>query len=150
MRSKAVPCAAPSFRGAPVYGTRPERLVTLALLRWYRAFATSQHLTANDPFTPGQWFTRREVPWHLKRLSDAAINRKAGVPDCPDTRFAICPLNHRGAPMRRARGDAQRLLKLLARRVNVRGWRVYVTELGEWGPYLTRRIPARFVRLGEE
>lgn len=128
------------------YGAHDRIVATLTLLRWYRAFEASDCEQAADPLQPrycDSRIRRSDVPTIRKQLVDSAINRKAGMPDCPDHRFASCPLNHRGRPMRHAVGDAQRHLRQLAHEINSRVI-VRRQRLGEWASWLAQRLPGRF------
>jgi hypothetical protein len=122
-----------TMAGQPV--TLEEVRFTLAHLKSLRALRAAGHPVrlTNDP------------AW----LLDMAIGRRAGWVEDPHA-FGIVEPVKKGKLPRAATGDAQRHLAQLAHRVNTPRLRVYRSELGEWGPYLTRRLPDRFVNPGED
>jgi len=72
-----------------------------------------------------------------------AINRRGGWPDDPHARGTARPLPDGRYPPK-ASGMTYVHLEQLARRINTPRLRVYTSELGEWGPYLRKRLPHRF------
>lgn len=74
-------------------------------------------------------------------LVEQAINRRAGWVEDPHTRGSVMPVN--GKLPRKARGDWQRHLRLIAHRVNTPRLIVRVQELGEH-QWLAARLPQRF------
>lgn len=77
-------------------------------------------------------------PWWLV---NQAVNRRAGWLEDGHTRGTTTPVN--GRFPRKARGDWQRHLRLIAREINQPRLVVRVTRLGEHR-WLAHRIPHRF------
>lgn len=88
-------------------------------------------------------------------LVNQAINRRAGWVEDPHTRGSSLPIpcghgSSRRSPLyRKARGDWQRHLRLLAHSINSPRLIVRDTELGEHR-WLIARLPGRFTIAGEE
>lgn len=129
----------------------PESIrATVALLRHFRAFLRSDYAEMRDPFEIESWgaaadrLTKPQAQRRLTWLIQIAIQRKAGWIDDPHSREIIPGFNHRGKLPRFRTGDAQRHLHQLAHRINQPRLIVRPTELGEWGTYLRRNLPARF------
>lgn len=80
----------------------------------------------------------RDPEW----LVNMAINRRAGWPEDPWARDCAMPV--RGRLPRKAHGDEQRHLCLIAHTVNMPRVIIRAQSLGEWREYLLRRIPGRF------
>lgn len=76
-------------------------------------------------------------------LVEQAINRRAGWVDDPHSRGTTIPVA--GRLPRKARGDWQRTLRLVAREVNTPRLVVHYTRLGEHR-WLADRLPRRFER----
>ena len=74
-------------------------------------------------------------------LVEQAINRRAGWVEDAHTRGSCLPVE--GRLPRKARGDWQRHLRLLARSINTPRLVVRVSELGEHR-WLVGRLPGRF------
>lgn len=74
-------------------------------------------------------------------LVEQAINRRAGWVEDPHSRGTCMPVN--GCLPRKACGDWQRHLRLIAQRVNTPRLIVRVQELGEHR-WLADRLPERF------
>lgn len=74
-------------------------------------------------------------------LVEQAINRRAGWAEDPHTRGTTLPVN--GRLPRKARGDWQRHLRLIAREVNTPRLIVRAARLGEHR-WLADRLPHRF------
>lgn len=82
-------------------------------------------------------------------LVEQAINRRGGYVDDPHGRGSCLPLPDGRFPPKASVGPAGHLWQL-AQRINTPRLRVYESELGEWGPYLRRKLPHRFTRFHEE
>lgn len=111
-------------------------------VQWLRQLQAAR---AGVGINPPSMFGHEAIAW----LVLTAINRRAGEVEDRHARVSGV-LNHRGKLCRFQTGDARRHLEQIAYRVNSPRLRVYAHELGEWSRYLTRRMPDRFVALGDE
>jgi hypothetical protein len=129
--------------------TKDQIRATLKLLQYFKRFRESGFAACADPL--GTMFqaqlTRAEAQAKLEYLLDCAIDRRAGWVEDPHAFVITMPVN--GKLPWKASGDAARHLRQLGHRINS-NVRVYRSELGEWGAYLERKLPDRFVRPGDE
>ena len=141
----------PTVVSAAYAGSSREAIgATLGLLRHFRAFLASSCAEMRDPFEIAMWrdgasrLNKAAARARLRWLVLIAILRKGWWIEDAHSREHAPGLNHRGAFPRNRTGDAQRHLRQLADRINSPRLIVRTSELGEWKPYLLRRLPHRF------
>jgi hypothetical protein len=114
-------------RTTPPYGPAEALRATIALLRHYRAFLASPSYEMRDPRQWGVYLTKGQARHRLTSLINVAVNRRAGIPDCPS---------------RKHDGDYQRHLRLDANELNHPRLRIYFLRT----PELRRRFARRLIR----
>jgi hypothetical protein len=108
------------------YGPPDQFRTTIRLLRHFQAFLHSPCTEMRDPRNWGCYFTKAQARYHLTRLINIAVNRRAGIPDCPS---------------RKHDQDYQRYLWLDANELNMPRLRIYSLRT----PELQRRFAHRLV-----
>lgn len=111
------------------YGPPAALRATLRLLRHFQAFLASPYREMRDPYAWGVYLTKAQARWKLTRLINMAVNRRAGIPDCPS---------------RKHHHDYQRHLRLDANDLNTPRLRLYRLRTRE----LRRRFARRLVPPG--
>lgn len=110
------------------YGPPEALRMTIRLLQHFRAFLRSECREMRDPYTWGVYLTKPEARRRLTWLINVAVNRRAGIPDCPSRKHTY---------------DYQRYLRLDANDLNTPRLRIYFVRTPELAIRFAHRIVQR-------